>query len=113
MQRIAPMFPVYRLLATYSRGCVTKYLSLIEKQKQGDSAVIASVKCISAHEWKSFAKRFEQAGADALELNVLYCFDSFAQPRYEKSQFDIESRQKQVSIRFAENQPLLANLRNL
>jgi len=50
---------------------VTKYLNLIsECKKEVDVPIIASVNCISSHEWVSFARRIEEAGADALELNI-------------------------------------------
>lgn len=50
---------------------VSKYLYLIKKAKENISIpVIASVNCVSSSEWTHFAKRFEDAGADALELNV-------------------------------------------
>jgi dihydroorotate dehydrogenase (fumarate) len=35
--------------------------------------VIASVNCVtSGDEWTTFAKDFQDAGADALELNIFY-----------------------------------------
>ena len=34
--------------------------------------VIASVNCTYSHEWVSFAKEIEKAGADALELNMFF-----------------------------------------
>ncbi len=50
-----------------------EYLTLIEQAKAAvDIPVIASINCISASEWVSFAKKIEEAGADALELNVFY-----------------------------------------
>jgi dihydroorotate dehydrogenase (fumarate) len=50
---------------------VTKYLNLIsECKKEVDVPIIASVNCISSHEWVPFARRIEEAGADALELNI-------------------------------------------
>jgi dihydroorotate dehydrogenase (fumarate) len=50
---------------------VTKYLALIEEAKKSVSVpIIASVNCISADDWTLFAKRVEEAGADALELNI-------------------------------------------
>jgi dihydroorotate dehydrogenase (fumarate) len=50
---------------------VTKYLNLIsECKKEVDVPIIASVNCISSHEWVPFAHRIEEAGADALELNI-------------------------------------------
>ncbi len=50
---------------------VNKYIQLIKDTKAAVSIpVIASVNCVSAHEWTFFAKKMEEAGADALELNV-------------------------------------------
>lgn len=50
---------------------VGKYLELIQKAKEAvQIPIIASINCISNNEWTSFAKRIEDAGADALELNV-------------------------------------------
>lgn len=52
---------------------IRKHIELIEAVKKSvDIPVIASVNCISADEWTTFAKDFEEAGADALELNVFY-----------------------------------------
>jgi len=50
---------------------VSKYLDLIKKTKAAvDIPVIASINCISGDEWISFASNIEEAGADALELNI-------------------------------------------
>lgn len=50
---------------------VTKYLNTISEAKKICSIpIIASINCVSADEWTSFAKRIEEAGADALELNL-------------------------------------------
>lgn len=50
---------------------VNKYLALIKKAKASVSIpVIASINCVSAAEWTSFAKIIEETGVDALELNV-------------------------------------------
>lgn len=47
------------------------YLALVEEAKQALSIpVIASLNCVTAGKWIDYARRFEQAGADALELNV-------------------------------------------
>lgn len=32
--------------------------------------VIASINCVTSHEWANYAKEIELAGADALELNI-------------------------------------------
>ena len=50
---------------------VDHYLELIEGAKaRAGIPVIASINCISNTEWVDFAKKIEEAGADALELNV-------------------------------------------
>ncbi len=50
---------------------INNYLSLIKEAKNAVSIpVIASINCVSSHEWTYFAKKIEDAGADALELNV-------------------------------------------
>ena len=53
------------------------YLSLIRETKSACTIpVIASVSCYHAGSWVEFAKQIEEAGADALELNVYYlCTD--------------------------------------
>jgi len=56
----------------YTRGNeVDTYLKLIAgAKKKVDIPVIASVNCVSAREWTSFAKSVENEGADAIEINV-------------------------------------------
>ena len=50
-----------------------EYLKLIESAKKAVKIpIIASLNCISASEWISFARNIESAGADALELNVYF-----------------------------------------
>lgn len=50
---------------------LTDYIQLIKNaKKEVLIPVIASVNCVSSAEWTSFAKRIEEAGADALELNI-------------------------------------------
>jgi dihydroorotate dehydrogenase (fumarate) len=50
---------------------VANYLKLItESKKAVNIPIIASINCISNTEWITFAKQIEDAGADALELNV-------------------------------------------
>jgi len=52
---------------------VRKHVELLEEVKKAvEIPVIASVNCVSASEWTSFAKEFQDAGADALELNIFY-----------------------------------------
>ncbi len=56
-----------------------KVLDLIKKIKSKlDIPVIASVNCISDQEWPNFAGVFEEAGADAIELNIaIIPFDKY------------------------------------
>ncbi len=50
---------------------VSNYIKLIsDAKKKTVIPIIASVNCVSALEWTSFAKKVEDAGADALELNI-------------------------------------------
>lgn len=61
-------------ILNYTRSnTIDEYLSLIEGTKRAtDIPIIASINCVSSDEWVSFAKSIEEAGADALELNVFY-----------------------------------------
>lgn len=56
---------------------VDEYLTLIEKSKQHVSIpVIPSINCVSPHEWPAFASKLQDAGADAIELNIaIFPFD--------------------------------------
>ena len=48
-----------------------QYVDLVAKAKKRLSIpVIASLNCFSGGDWVAFAKRLEEAGADALELNI-------------------------------------------
>ena len=47
------------------------YLNLIREAKSKvDIPVIASINCVSSSEWVTFARNIQDAGADALELNI-------------------------------------------
>ncbi|HBL75340.1 MAG: diguanylate cyclase [Bacteroidetes bacterium GWF2_42_66] len=56
----------------YTRNnSITKHIELVREAKKVVSIpVIASINCVSDKEWTAFAKDLEQAGADALELNL-------------------------------------------
>lgn len=58
----------------YTRNnSITRHLNLLsEAKKETEIPVIASINCMSASEWTVFAKDFENAGADALELNLFF-----------------------------------------
>lgn len=66
---------------------LSAFVELIkETKKEVSIPLIASINCVSAHEWTYFAKKFEEAGADALELNV------FAMPTNFKKTADENER---------------------
>jgi dihydroorotate dehydrogenase (fumarate) len=78
------------------------YLNLIREAKSKvDIPVIASINCVSSSEWVTFAKNIQDAGADALELNI---FILPSDPRrksefHEQVYFEIlQSVMKQVKI---------------
>ena len=62
----------YDYIREYTRdSAVSEYLDMIRDAKKSvDIPVIASLNCVSAAEWTSFAKKIEKAGADALEINI-------------------------------------------
>lgn len=77
----------------YTRdNSVTEYLDLISEAKKAvEIPVIASINCVSGNEWIAFAKSVENAGADALEINISLLPSD---PRrkcddYEKIYFDV------------------------
>jgi dihydroorotate dehydrogenase (fumarate) len=50
---------------------IENYLDLIiQSRKAVKIPVIASINCSTAHEWAYFARKIQDAGADALELNI-------------------------------------------
>lgn len=59
-------------IGQYTRhNALNDYLNLIREAKQAvEMPVIASINCISATEWIDFAAQIQEAGADALELNI-------------------------------------------
>ena len=78
------------------------YLKLVEEAKQALSIpVIASLNCVTAGKWIDYAQRFEQVGADALELNVFIMPADAAQTseNIESIYFDIVRKiKKKLSI---------------
>lgn len=56
----------------YTRNnSITEHLELVKEAKKAvNIPIIASINCITAKEWMIFAKDFEEAGADAIELNL-------------------------------------------
>ncbi|MBA7564122.1 Dihydroorotate dehydrogenase B (NAD(+)), catalytic subunit [subsurface metagenome] len=71
-------------ILNYTRNnSVDQYLELIEKAKDSVSIpIIASINCISSKEWLKFAGTIQDAGADALELNVFILPDNIHENGY-------------------------------
>ena len=71
------------------------YLTLISEAKKTLAIpVIASINCVTTQEWGFFAKKVEDAGADAIELNVFVLPTNLTQTSQdnERAYFDIVSR---------------------
>ncbi len=62
----------YDYVRQYTRdSAFSDYLDMIrDLKRQIDIPVIASLNCVTAEQWTTFAGRFEKAGADALEINI-------------------------------------------
>jgi dihydroorotate dehydrogenase (fumarate) len=79
-----------------------QYTTLISECKERvDMPVIASVNCMYSHEWVSYAKDIESAGADALELNMFFMPSDFERGAEAQEQlyFDVLTKvQRQISI---------------
>jgi dihydroorotate dehydrogenase (fumarate) len=77
-----------------------EYLKLIEEAKKDVKIpIIASINCMSVSEWVSFAKDIENAGADALELNVFFVASDIerSSEKYEKLYNDLIVKVKDVT----------------
>ena len=67
-----------------------KFLKLIRDARKAVSIpIIASINCISAEDWTHFTRRMEEAGADALELNIFLNPAGFKNNEIEKAYFHI------------------------
>lgn len=80
-------------LTNYAKDhTLNHYLSLISEAKKAiEIPVIASINCTTQYDWQYFAKRIQEAGADALELNVYLLPSDFSKSgvENEKVYFDI------------------------
>jgi len=76
---------------------VRNHIELIKAaKKELTIPVIASINCISDREWTSISREFEEAGADALELNVFYLPNSRNEDPMKLEQMYIDNLQKIV-----------------
>jgi dihydroorotate dehydrogenase (fumarate) len=77
---------------------IDKYVKLITEAKNAvEIPVIASVNCASKYEWTNFARAFEDAGADALEVNMFFLPSNLNKTPevIEKSYFEIVEKLKE------------------
>jgi len=83
----------------------TDYLKLVEDAKKSAGIpIIASVNCVSSRWWTDYARQIQDAGADAIELNLSLMPRSFSQPAQEVERSlarIIEEVRKQVTIPIA------------
>ncbi len=95
----------YDYISSYVKDkSIYKYLDLIENAKKEVSIpVIASINCFNDLEWVPFAKKIENAGADALELNIFSAeFMESSSAEIEESYFRlIEKVKEQINIPIA------------
>jgi dihydroorotate dehydrogenase (fumarate) len=96
----------YDYIANFAKEqTLNDYLSMIREAKKSlNVPVISSINCVSGYNWHYFARRIEEAGADAIELNIylLPTRPGMEGAEYEKLYFDIIDKvKKQVSIPIA------------
>jgi dihydroorotate dehydrogenase (fumarate) len=84
---------------------VNEYLTLIKKAKESISIpVIPSINCYTSEGWTDFAANIQEAGADALEINVFLLPDDRKKTAadYEKVYLElIEKLKKKITIPLA------------
>ena len=88
--------------AYVSDSSLNDFIQLIKEAKEAVSIpVIASINCISVGKWTEFAKKIEDAGADAMEINISLLPSDIEKTsaHNEKIYFNIiEAVKKQVNI---------------
>lgn len=85
-----------------------EYLSLVERAKRAlEIPVIASLNCAAAGTWTEFAREIEQAGADALEVN-LYAVE--ADPAVSAAEVEARYLEAVAAVRDAVTLPVAVKL---
>lgn len=78
---------------------LNKYISLIREAKsEVDIPVVASVSCISSSEWTLFARKLQDAGADAIELNLFIIPSNLDKNHEANEQFYFETVKKVLEV---------------
>jgi dihydroorotate dehydrogenase (fumarate) len=77
---------------------LSKYTDLIKESKAATSIpIIASINCAYSHEWISFADQIQEAGADAIELNMFFLPSDFSRSGQEQETMYFKIIEKLVS----------------
>lgn len=78
---------------------IRKYLKLISEVKAKTMVpVVASINCVSSGEWTLFARKIQEAGADALELNMFICPSDFNKTGSANEQFYFETIERVLHV---------------
>ena len=76
-----------------------KYLHLISDVKAKTTVpIVASINCVSSSEWTLFARKIEEAGADALELNMFVTPSDITKTSETAESFYFETIQKVLQV---------------
>ena len=78
---------------------IKKYLKLISETKARTTVpIVASVNCVSSSDWVLFARKIEEAGADALELNMFITPSDVAKSSENNEQFYFETIENVLQV---------------
>jgi len=78
---------------------IRKYLKLISDVKARTSVpIVASINCISSSDWVLFARKIEEAGANALELNMYACPADVLKSSETNEQFYFETISRVLNV---------------
>ncbi|MDP2337724.1 MAG: dihydroorotate dehydrogenase-like protein [Bacteroidota bacterium] len=78
---------------------IRKYLRLIADVKARTAVpIVASINCVSSSDWVLFARKIEEAGADALELNMFICPSDVSKTGENNEQFYFETIHKVLQV---------------
>ncbi len=97
MMQHGPLYPEIFDLFDYDtvEDSLSKYIYLIKDCKKNVKIpIIASINCVSADEWINFSKQLEDAGADALELNLFILPSDFTRSAEENERVYFEVIEK-------------------
>lgn len=78
---------------------LNKQIKLIRQAKENvDVPIVASINCISSSEWTIFARKLQDAGADAIELNLFIIPSDVTKSNDANEQFYFETIRKVLEV---------------